>query len=55
MRFNNEFEKYYIQGEHKSSMDLYHYGNQVEISMTPYILEERELRVTQMDFLEAYA
>ena len=49
MRFENEFEKYYVQGEHKSSMDLHHYGNQVKSSMTPYILEERELRVTQMD------
>tara|TARA_R110000824_G_scaffold4945_17_gene23224 strand:+ start:10725 stop:11405 length:681 start_codon:yes stop_codon:yes gene_type:complete len=49
MRFDNEFEKYYVQGEHKPSMDLHHYEKQIESSMTPYILEERELRVTQMD------
>lgn len=32
-----------------SSLKLDYYGKQVESSMTPYILEERELRVTQMD------
>lgn len=32
-----------------SSLDLHYYQKQVDASMTPYILEERELRVTQMD------
>ena len=32
-----------------SSLKLDYYCKQVESSMTPYILEERELRVTQMD------
>ena len=32
-----------------SSLNLHNYQKQVEASMTPYILEERELRVTQMD------
>ena len=32
-----------------SSLKLHYYNQQVEASMTPYILEERELRVTQMD------
>ena len=49
MRFDNEFQKYYVQSEHKSSMDLHYYEKQVEGSMTPYIVEERELRATQMD------
>lgn len=49
MRFENEFHKYYVQGEQKSSMDLHYYEKQVEGSMTPYIVEERELRATQMD------
>ena len=49
MRFENEFHKYYVQGEQKSSMDLHYYQQQIEGSMTPYIVEERELRATQMD------
>ena len=49
MRFENEFQKYYVQGEHKSSMDLHYYQQQVQGSMTPYIVEEREMRATQMD------
>ena len=49
MRFENEFHKYYVQGEKKSSMDLHYYEKQVEGSMTPYIVEEREMRATQMD------
>lgn len=32
-----------------SSLKLHYYNQQVEASMTPYILEEREMRVTQMD------
>jgi len=32
-----------------SSMNLHYFENQIEDSMTPYILEEREMRVTQMD------
>ena len=49
MRFENEFQKYYVQGEQKSSMDLHYYQQQVQGSMTPYIVEEREMRATQMD------
>ena len=30
-------------------MNLHYYEDQVKASMTPYILEEREMRVTQMD------
>jgi ATP-dependent Clp protease protease subunit len=49
MRFDSEFEKYYVQNEGKSSLDLHYYDKQVENSLTPYILEEREMRAIQMD------
>jgi|TARA_R110002012_G_C11538706_1_gene601222 ATP-dependent Clp protease protease subunit len=42
---NNEFTKYATKHLGVSSMALNDYQN----SMTPYILEERELRATQMD------
>jgi len=45
----NEFQKYAMSEHGVSSLKLDYYGKQVESSMTPYILEERELRVTQMD------
>ena len=45
----NEFQKYSMSEHGVSSLKLDYYGKQVESSMTPYILEERELRVTQMD------
>jgi ATP-dependent Clp protease protease subunit len=46
---NREFQKYAMSEHGVSSLKLDYYGKQVESSMTPYILEERELRVTQMD------
>ena len=58
MDFQSEFRKYAIQHMGISPTQFYAwenlqnqlYGNvQVQGSMTPYILEERELRVTQMD------
>ena len=45
----NEFQKYAMSEHGVSSLKLDYYSKQVESSMTPYILEERELRVTQMD------
>lgn len=45
----NEFKKYAMSEHGVSSLKLHYYNQQVEASMTPYILEERELRVTQMD------
>jgi ATP-dependent Clp protease protease subunit len=45
----NEFQKYAMSEHGVSSLKLDYYGKQVESSMTPYILEEREMRVTQMD------
>lgn len=49
MNFQNEFQDYYVKHLGKSSLNLHHYNQQIESSMTPYILEEREMRVTQMD------
>lgn len=54
--FYSEFKKYAINNMGISGMQLHYweklqeniYGN-VQASMTPYILEEREMRVTQMD------
>ena len=55
MNITNEFKEYAIKHMGISSMDYYYweqmqdrlYGPQA--SLTPYILEEREMRVTQMD------
>ncbi|MAZ30825.1 MAG: ATP-dependent Clp protease proteolytic subunit [Flavobacteriales bacterium] len=44
-----EFERYARSEKGISSSKLDYYGNQIEASITPYILEEREMRVTQMD------
>ena len=48
MDYGKDFKKYALS-EGISSMNLHYYGEQIEASMTPYILEEREMRVTQMD------
>ena len=42
----NEFNKYAVKHHGISSMHLEHY---IESSMTPYIIEERQLNVAQMD------
>lgn len=44
-----EFEKYARSEHGVSSLSLNYHQKQIEASMTPYILEEREMRVTQMD------
>lgn len=49
MEIGKEFQNYYVKHLGKSSSDLHYEGLKIESSMTPYILEERELRVTQMD------
>jgi ATP-dependent Clp protease protease subunit len=49
MNINNEFENYYVKHLNKSSLDLYYHNNLIKSSMTPYILEEREMRATQID------
>ncbi len=48
MNIGKDFKKFALS-EGISSMNLHYYNQQVEASMTPYILEEREMRVTQMD------
>tara|TARA_R110000851_G_scaffold30510_4_gene83183 strand:+ start:1497 stop:2165 length:669 start_codon:yes stop_codon:yes gene_type:complete len=49
MNYSNEFKKYAMSDHKVSSSNMNYYENQIENSMTPYILEERELRATQMD------
>lgn len=48
MDFKKDFKKYALSNG-LSSMNLHYYQDQIENNMTPYILEEREMRVTQMD------
>lgn len=48
MDHTQDFKKFALD-QGLSSMNLYYHGQQIEASMTPYILEEREMRVTQMD------
>ena len=49
MNLGTDFQNYYVKHLGKNSLDLHYLGNHFENSMTPYILEEREMRVTQMD------
>jgi ATP-dependent Clp protease protease subunit len=49
MNYGKEFEKYAMSDHTVGSMNMHYYKKQIENSMTPYILEERELRATQMD------
>jgi ATP-dependent Clp protease, protease subunit len=49
MNIRNEFKKYALSDHNISSLNMHYYQKQIESSMTPYILEERELRATQMD------
>lgn len=45
----NDFSNFYVNHLGKPSSHLGYYSQRIESSMTPYILEEREMRVTQMD------
>jgi len=49
MNYGKEFEKYAMSDHGVSSMNMHYAKQQLENTMTPYILEERELRATQMD------
>lgn len=49
MDYGKEFEKYWVNHLGKSSTGLWGHQAQIESSLTPYILEERELRATQID------
>jgi ATP-dependent Clp protease protease subunit len=44
MDFGKEFEKYYVKHLGKGSLDIHNYTNHIESSLTPYILEEREMK-----------
>lgn len=46
MDFSKEFEKYAVGHKGLSSL---HVGNYIDSSLTPYIIEERQLNVAQMD------
>jgi ATP-dependent Clp protease protease subunit len=48
MDYGTEFRKYAQSEKGISSLTMDYHAKQVEASMTPMILEERELRVTQM-------
>lgn len=49
MDYGKEFRKYAMSDHNVSSSNMDYFGTQITSSMTPYILEEREMRVTQMD------
>jgi len=48
-QFNNEFEKYAVKHHGISSLTMNRYSNMVNDYITPTIIEERPLNVTQMD------
>jgi ATP-dependent Clp protease protease subunit len=49
MDYGKEFKSYYTGHLGKPSSHLDYFAQHIESSMTPYILEEREMRATQMD------
>jgi ATP-dependent Clp protease protease subunit len=49
MNTEKEFENYFVNHLGKGSLHLDYYNQRIEGSLTPYILEEREMRATQMD------
>lgn len=49
MNLENEFQKYAMSDHGISSLTMHRYGQHLQSSLTPYILEERLLNVTQMD------
>lgn len=49
MNLGQEFQRYAMSDHGISSLTMHHYGKHIESSLTPYILEERELRATQID------
>jgi ATP-dependent Clp protease, protease subunit len=49
MDIGKDFKRYAKSEFNLSSMNLHYFGRQIENSMTPYILEEREMRATQID------
>ena len=48
MNYKNEFEKFAMGEKGLSGLNLHYYQKHID-NVTPYILEEREMRATQMD------
>ena len=49
MDYGKDFRKFAMSDYSVSSSKMDYYENQIENSLTPYILEEREMRATQID------
>jgi ATP-dependent Clp protease protease subunit len=49
MNYGKDFRKYAMSDYNISSLNMDYYEKQIKGSLTPYILEEREMHVTQMD------
>jgi len=49
MDYTKEFKSYYTKHLGNSSSHLDYYNTKIENSMTPYVIEEREMRATQID------
>ena len=47
----NEYQKFgqYAKGKGISSLNLHYHNQKIEDSLTPYVLEERQMNVTQID------
>jgi ATP-dependent Clp protease protease subunit len=49
MNYGNDFKKFAMSDRGISGLNLDYYQKHIDNSLTPYILEEREMRATQMD------
>src|SRR6056300_1740543 len=49
MDYGKDFQKYAMSEHNLSSLTMHHIQKELEGSMTPYILEEREMRAVQLD------
>lgn len=49
MNYKSEFEKFARSEYGVSSLKMDYYGKKTQSSLTPYILEERDMRVSQID------
>jgi ATP-dependent Clp protease protease subunit len=49
MNYGSDFKKYAMSDHNISSLKMNYYEKQINSSLTPYILEEREMRAVQLD------
>ena len=49
MNYGKDFQKYAMSEHNLSSLTMHYVQKELEGSMTPYILEEREMRAVQLD------